>query len=127
RASTALEWAAAGPSLRSRQDRLRDVVRLGRFLCAEDAAHEVPPARVFHVPKRRPLPYIYTPEEVAQILEIAGQLRLQRSSRLRRQTFVMLFGLIAATGLRVSEALNLKLDDILPDGILRIARTKFGK
>ena len=38
-----------------------------------------------------------------------------------------MIGLIAATGLRVSEALDLRLDDVLPDGVLRIRRTKFGK
>jgi len=39
----------------------------------------------------------------------------------------MLFGLIAATGLRVSEALDLRLDDVLADGVLHIRDTKFGK
>ena len=38
-----------------------------------------------------------------------------------------MFGLIAATGLRVSEALDLRLGDVMPDGILRIRRAKFGK
>jgi integrase/recombinase XerD len=40
---------------------------------------------------------------------------------------VMLFGLIAATGLRISEAFNLRLEDLLPGGVLRISDTKFGK
>jgi len=35
--------------------------------------------------------------------------------------------MIAATGLRISEALDLRLSDVLPDGILQIRRTKFGK
>ena len=39
----------------------------------------------------------------------------------------MLFGLIAATGLRVSEALALRLDDIQPGGVLHIRETKFRK
>jgi integrase len=38
-----------------------------------------------------------------------------------------LLGLIAATGLRISEALDLRLYDVLPDGVLQIRRTKFGK
>ena len=46
---------------------------------------------------------------------------------LRRELYVMLFGLIAATGLRISEALALRLDDLLPGGVLRIRQTKFGK
>jgi len=39
----------------------------------------------------------------------------------------MLIGLLASTGLRVSEALNLRLDDLLPDGVLHIHQTKFNK
>jgi integrase len=39
----------------------------------------------------------------------------------------MLFGLIAATGLRITEALELRLGDILPGGILHIRETKFRK
>ena len=39
----------------------------------------------------------------------------------------MLFGLIAATGMRVSEALALRLDDVQPDGVLHIRETKFRK
>jgi len=39
----------------------------------------------------------------------------------------MLFGLIAATGLRVSEAMSLKLDDIGNGGVLHIRQTKFCK
>jgi integrase/recombinase XerD len=41
--------------------------------------------------------------------------------------YATLLGLIAATGLRVSEALDLRLDDVLPDGVLGIRQTKFGK
>lgn len=39
----------------------------------------------------------------------------------------MLIGLLASTGLRISEALNLTLDDVLPDGVLHIRQTKFNK
>jgi integrase len=41
--------------------------------------------------------------------------------------YATLLGLIAATGLRVSEALHLRLADVLPDGILHIRHAKFGK
>jgi integrase len=37
-----------------------------------------------------------------------------------------LFGLIACTGLRISEALNLRLEDVTSDGLV-IRNTKFGK
>lgn len=77
--------------------------------------------------KIRPVPYIYTPSEIARILDAAGELRRQRPNPLRRDLYVTMFGLIAATGLRVSEAIALRLDNILPDGVLNIRETKFCK
>ena len=125
RESTAIAWAAEAPSPSARHIRLRIVRHLARFLHAEDPAHEVPPSNLFHCPKVRPLPYIYTPEEVAQIVEAASH--LQKAYPLRRRVYAMLLGLIAATGLRVSEALDLRLSDVLTDGVLHIRHTKFGK
>lgn len=125
RSSTAVDWAAQAPSPGARQERLRHVANLARFLHAEDPAHEVPPPAVFHAPVRRTLPYIYTPDQLVQIVAAAG--RLRKTYVLRRQTYATLFGLIAATGLRLSEALGLRSCDVLPDGVLRIERTKFGK
>lgn len=113
RDSTALAWAAEAPSPNARHIRLRIVRHLARFLHAEDQVHEVPSSNLFHCPKVRPLPYIYTPEEVARIVEAASHLR--NAYPLRRQVYAMLLGLIAATGLRVTEALDLRLSDVLPD------------
>ena len=127
RAATATAWAATAPTLRVRARRFAEVTRFARFLQAEDAAHEVPTVNPFAVRETRPMPYIYTQDEIARILDAAGKLRRQKPNPLRRQLYVMLFGLIAATGLRVSEALALRLDDVLPGGVLRIRETKFGK
>lgn len=124
RVSTALEWATEAPSLNARHVRLRNVAHLARFLHAEDPGHEVP-SNPFSAPVRRRLPYIYTPEEIVQLVGAAG--RLHESYPLRRQVYTTMLGLIAVTGLRISEALDLRLYDILPDGVLQIRRTKFGK
>jgi len=122
--STAMNWAAAAPSPHARHIRLRDVAHVARFLHAEDAAHEIPPD-LPHAPKHRVLPYIYTPEEIVQLIGAAR--RLRESYPLRRQVYATMLGLIAATGLRISEALDLRLHDMLPDGVLQIRRAKFGK
>jgi len=127
RAATVIEWAAAAPTVDARNRRIGDVARFARFLRAEDSRHEVPPTDLFATPKRRPAPYIYRPDELARILEAAGQLRVLRPNPLRRQLYMVLFGLIAATGLRVSEGLNLRLGDVLPGGVLQIRETKFYK
>ncbi|MGZ4824814.1 MAG: tyrosine-type recombinase/integrase [Terriglobales bacterium] len=124
RIATAVAWATEGSSPHARYVRLRDVARFARFLHAEDPAHEVP-MNPFHAPVRRRLPYIYTPKEILQLIEASG--RLRQTYPLRRQVYGTLLGLIAATGLRISEALNLRLQDVLPDGVLQICRTKFDK
>jgi integrase len=125
RASTAVAWAAQASSSNARYIRLRNVRHLARFLRAEDPAHEVPPSNLFHGAKVRSMPYIYPAEEVNRIVTAAG--RLRQTYALRRKVYATLLGLIAATGLRVSEALDLRLSDVLPEGILRIRHTKFGK
>jgi integrase/recombinase XerD len=103
---------------------MRDVAGFARFLRAEDPSHEVP-ANPFLASKRQRLPYIYAPEEIVQLVSAAS--RLRESYPLRRQIYGTLLGLIAATGLRISEALDLRLNDVLPGGVLQIQRTKFGK
>lgn len=125
RAATVLEWAAAAPTPRAQQIHLRDVVKLARFLAAEDASHEIPSRMAQRDPLIRPLPYIYTPEEIGQIVATAG--RIRAAYPLRRPGYTTLLGLIASTGLRVSEALDLRFEDVLPDGVLRIRHAKFGK
>ena len=124
RASTAVDWATEAPSPHARHVRLRNVAHLARFLHAEAPPHEVP-SNPFHTSTRRRLPYIYKRGEIVQLVGAAS--RLRESYPLRRQVYMTILGLIAATGLRISEALDLRLYDSLPDGVLQIRRTKFGK
>src|SRR5207245_3145737 len=67
---------------------------------------------------------IFAPTQIAAILAEAKQ--LPPAGSLRPLTFYTLFGLVAACGLRISEALALQIDDIRPDG-LYIRETKFRK
>lgn len=122
--ATAIEWAASGCTPGQRGIRLRAVARFAKHLQAEEPAHEIPPAGVFVVPSNRPTPYIYTPDEIARIIEAASQLRRCVITPLRAELYQTLFGLIAATGLRIGEALRLCFDDLLPGGVLRIRKTK---
>jgi len=52
--------------------------------------------------------------------------QLQPACSIRPLTYSTLFGLIAATGMRISEALALRIDDVTTDGLL-IRQTKFHK
>jgi integrase len=71
-------------------------------------------------------PYLYTDEELAHLIGAAR--KLPSPLGLRAATYATLFGLLAVTGMRVSEPVGLDRDDVdLNWGILTIRRTKFGK
>jgi integrase len=124
RATTALEWAASVPSLSTRQGRLGVIRRFAWLMQAEDPRHEVPPAGAFGARAPRRTPYIYTPKEIRDLLKAAA--KLGSRGGLRPKVYVTMFGLIASTGLRISEALRLRLDDVTPSGLV-IRQTKFRK
>jgi integrase len=73
---------------------------------------------------RRP-PYIYTSEEILTLMHRArGAIR----QRLVAATYETLIGLLAATGMRISEAINLDDGDIDWDqGVLLVRESKFNR
>jgi integrase len=122
---TAIEWAGESQSPFQRDRRLKTVIRFAQYAHAEDPRHEIPPDGVFGKQRqRRPVPHIFSADEIARLMHAASQHHLRNT--LLPHTYSTLFGLLAATGLRVSEAFNLRMDDITPDGLL-IRKTKFGK
>jgi len=124
RTATAIDWATRSRSVAQRDTRLRTVCRFARYMRAEDARHELPPADHFGYRKTRRVPRIYSEIEICRLMEAA--LQLGPAGSLRRQTYVTLIGLLAATGLRISEALGLCFSDVTPNGLL-IRDTKFRK
>ena len=123
--STAVAWATAASTPGMRYVRLNAVALFARFLHAEDAGHEIPPSHLFPPPHGRLMPYIFSSEELRRI--VAATEKLPRTYSLHRAAYATLFGLIASTGLRISEALNIRLSDVQPDGVLLIRRGKGGK
>jgi integrase len=86
----------------------------------------VPPSGLLPHRFRRPRPHLYTDEEIRALLTAARA--LPSPLGLRGLIYATLFGLLAATGLRVSEALMLDEADVgLDHDLLTIRRTKFGK
>lgn len=122
-AETAIEWARRSPSTIQRARRLADVRRFALYLQAEDARHQVPPAIFGKERRPRPTPYILSDEQIRRIIQLAAESGYRT---LRRQTYSTLFALLACTGLRVSEAIGLRYDDITSDGLV-IRVTKFRK
>jgi integrase len=121
---TAIDWAAQAPSPAQRERRLGMVRRFAAHARAEDRAHELVPHHVFARKRTRPPPYLFAARELEQLLAATACLRPKGS--LRPLTYYTLFGLLAATGLRVSEALHLTLGDITLEGLV-IRQTKFRK
>ena len=124
RTRTATEWAATARVSWQRERRLRVVAGFARHARAEDPRHEVPPIFVFGRRHVRPAPHIYSPDELRCLLDAAS--RLPSIWPLRPQVFTTLFGVLASTGLRVSEALALRFEDVTSDGLV-IRKTKFNK
>lgn len=118
----AIEWAGLARSVPQRARRLGMVIRLARYLRAEDERHEVPPPVFGAETLPRPTPYILIGEQIQQLVTAASRSKY----RICGATYRALFSLLACTGLRVSEAIQLRLDDITPDGLV-IRRTKFRK
>ena len=126
RTRTVIEWVRArGGSPLRRCVRLRTVVHFARYLRAEDERHDVPPADTFgrYRPRRRP-PFLFTPQDVQALVRDARALGF--TGAWRPLVYSTLFGLIASTGLRISEALNLRLEDVTAEGLI-VRDTKCGK
>jgi integrase len=122
----ALEWATL-PQGRSGTHawRLIFVRGFARYLQGLEPRTEVPPTGI--LPRAsRPSPYLYTDKEITKILKVA--LKLSPKDGLKRWTYYSLLGLLAVSGLRISEALLLRRDNVdLQQGVLTISGTKFGK
>jgi integrase len=122
--ATAIEWASQARSVGQRHTRHRTICRFAQHLRVEDSRHELPPANHFAYRKTRRVPRIYSPDEIAGLVLAAT--RLSSSDSLLPKMYAALISLLAATGLRISEALHLLISDITPNGLL-IRRTKFQK
>jgi integrase/recombinase XerD len=104
--------------------RISAVRGFARYLHAIDPAHQIPSAGLLAAPRRRPAPYIYSPEEIAKVLEAAGRLK----PPLRAVTYQTLLGLLATTGMRCGEAFALARSDVdLVEGLVTVRHAKFDR
>jgi integrase/recombinase XerD len=119
----AIEWATQ--ALRtSRSERMTMVRGFAGYMAAFDALTEVPPDSLFPKTHIRPHPYIYSDDEVRRLMKAAHSHREDRPLG----TYYCLLGVLAVSGLRSGEALNLRIGDIdLVNRVLTVRGTKFGK
>lgn len=124
----AVRWATAAPqpSPLTAPRRIEVLRGFARYCQQFEPDTEVPPLRLFGRGHRRLTPHIYTETEIRDLL--AATAKLHPAGGLRGPCCRALFGLIAATGLRLSEATGLERQDVnLETGVLLIRHAKFGK
>ncbi|MGH3448209.1 MAG: tyrosine-type recombinase/integrase [Nocardioidaceae bacterium] len=124
--AAALEWAQPPAASTSNwwAYRLATVRGFATYLHQLNPAHQVPPADLLPQRPLRACPYLYSPEEIAALIEATACLR----TPLRRATFATLIGLLAVTGIRIGEAIGLDREDVdASTGVLRVAHGKFDK
>jgi integrase len=114
--ATSITWAR----------RLEIIRPFARYCAQFEADTAIPSTDMFGPGHRRLTPHIYCDQEVADLLVAAG--KLAPAGGLRPATYRTFFGLIAATGLRLSEALKLLCADFdAAQSRLTIRETKFRK
>ena len=123
-----LHWATQPPRITTAQkaNRLGVVRRFARYLSSVDPRTEVPQQRLLPYQFRRRDPHIYQPEDVQKLIDVIGQ--IDPSQPIKGASYATLIGLLAATGMRVGEAIGLDCGDVdLSRGLVTIRRAKGNK
>ncbi len=128
RTDAAIDWATnpvKGGDDRVYHARRLMVVRIfARHLAAIDPATEIPPPDVLPYHYRRVTPHVFTTDEINALIVAADGLQ----PAMRAATWRTLLGLLVVSGMRISEACNLNVDDIDEGtGVVRIINSKFNK
>lgn len=97
------------------------------YMLGVDPHTEVPPLGLLPARRVRAKPYIYTTAEVRRVLTAARECDSVYHP-LRPWNLYCIFGLLAVTGMRISEVINLRPEDIdWERHVLTVRKTKFGK
>lgn len=123
-----IAWATGDLShtRRYQANRLSIVRSFARHCSAEDGLSEVPPARLLSADQHRKQPHVFTTAQITALMAAAGRLTPVYPNR--ALVYATLLGLLACTGMRISEAIGLTLADIdLDKGLIVVRHTKFGK
>jgi len=124
RLATAVAWAALGASPHRCHRRLRAIGLFAEHLRAEDRRHDAIPRDIFPSKVQRHPPRLFTVEEIEKVLRLADTLKPRGS--IRPFTYRMLLGLLFVSGMRISEALRLRFEDVSDCGVM-VRQTKFRK
>lgn len=127
----ALAWAQQSASVQPAEwaRRLGNVRGFARYRSATDSLTEVPPLGLLPHRSTRARPYLYSDQEVEQLLAAALKLPTNwHRTPLYPWKFHCVIGLLSTTGMRMSEALNLRVHDVdLDQALLTIRGAKLGR
>lgn len=124
----ALRWARRPPNGEpfTWAQRLSRIRLFAAWYRARDPHTEVPAEGLLSASVRRKPPFIFSDEQIADLVHGAEELPSRRG--VRACTFSTMFGLLAVAGLRISEAIALDRGDVdLRECQLTVRDTKFGK
>ena len=125
RSETVLHWALASASQPRSARKLHTAYAFAIWMHAEDNRHEVPPRDALGSQSyRRPRQHPISIQDIRKLLSAARA--MPRAGTITPLTWHHMFGLMTSTGLRISEALALTLEDITVDGLV-IRETKYRK
>ena len=127
----ALAWAQQPKNVRPAHwaQRLSFARGFAQYRSATDPRTQIPPQGLLPFQPKRARPYLYSDDEVRNLLHAALKMpcRWERG-KLRPWIYHCLFGLLSVSGLRLGEARNLELQDVdLKAAVLTIRGAKFGK
>ncbi len=124
----ALDWATQPTGCQPTRygNRLSMVRGFAEYLTAMDPRTEVPPTGLLPDRYHRKTPYLYSDQQITQLIKAAQQIPSPKG--LRAATYSTLLGLLAVTGMRLGEAIGLDRQDAdLHQGLLQVRQTKFNK
>ena len=121
-----ISWARRPATAQPRHwaQRLGCARKFARYLQTIDPTTEIPPTGVFPASRHRPMPFVWSAEQITTLLDAAGQLR----PALRGLTCQTLFGLLAVSGMRIGEAVGLLRGDVdFGTAVITIRHAKFDR
>jgi integrase len=91
-----------------------------------DPATEVPALKLLPFKSRRARPYLYSQDEIQRLLQAARNMVIR--SEFLPHMYPCFFGLLAVTGMRLGEAIDLQPQDVdWRQGVLTLRNPKFGR
>lgn len=125
-----LLWTVKRPNetVSTRNGRISIIRGLAEYMVRIGYEAYIFPAAAITIDRYSYVPYIFSGKELKSIFSICDSYPVSDVSPNRHLILPVLFRMLYGCGLRISEALNLKLNDVdLKKGTIFIRNTKFGK